>query len=137
MLFVSYPKGEHTILATKDKLYLAKLSESKRENYWRQSDYQGGKPGDDELNNKSKTAEQEDKSKEKSGGEKKKVVKKKADKQKADKKKTPFEIFGGDKAIPHQFPWVVRLIMRCQQHSNCKFNLFDSPICFIYAGRYF
>ena len=130
MLFVSYPKGEHAILATKDKLYLAKLSESKRGNHWRQSDYQGEKPGDDELKNKRKTAEQEDKSNEKSGGDKNKVVKKKADKQKADEKKTPFEFYGGKEALPHEFPWIVKLKMKCQQHRNCKFILLTCWILF-------
>ena len=129
MPHVSGAKGKHTILATNDKLYLAKLSKSKIENHWSQHDYQGEKPDDDELKNKTKTNEQDNKSMErrdeKNESNKKKAVKKKVDEKKTNKKKTPFEITGGEVALPHEFQWAVKLDMNCRQKGVvlCKFNL--------------
>ena len=90
-------------------------------------DYQGEKPEDDELKNKTKATAQDDKSKEntdeKNESNKKKTAKKRVDKKKANKKKTPFEITGGNEALPHEFPWIAYLNVECQQHSGCKFNM--------------
>ena len=126
MQYVPDAKEKHAILATNAKLYLAKLSESKRENHWRQHDYQGEKP--DKLKNKIKTTEQDDKSKgieDRKNEEKKKADNKKADKnkKKADKKKTPFEIVNGYEALPHEFPWIVQLHMQCHQHCKSYFYM--------------
>ena len=125
MSYASDAKGEHTILATKDKLYLAKLSESKMENHWRQHDYQGEKPEDDELNNTKSTEQDESKDTRdgKNESDNKNAVKKKVDKKKPNKKKTPFEITGGKEALPHEFPWIAYLNVECQQDSGCKFNM--------------
>ena len=74
MPFVSDSTGKHSLLATKDKLYLAKLSESIRENHWGQHEKKGGKPANDELKNKRMPSVQDDKSKEE-GTEKTRVIK--------------------------------------------------------------
>ena len=129
MPHISGTKGKHKILSTNDKLYLAKLSESKMENHWRQHDYQGEKP--DKLKNKIKTTEQDDKSKgiedgkneEKKKADNKKADKNKKNKKKAEKKKTPFEIVNGYEALPHEFPWIVQLHMQCHQHCKSYFYM--------------
>jgi len=109
--------GKHAILATKDKLYLANLGESSMENEWGQHDYQQGEGDDEELKNKRKPTEQDVRSKE-DGDKRKKNTKKSLKKKDKKKKKTPFEISGGDVAIPHEFPWTVRLKIICQKNSN-------------------
>jgi hypothetical protein len=77
--------------------------------------------------------DQDDKSKEKTNGKNKsntnKAVKKKVDENKANKKKTPFEITGGQEALPHEFPWIMKLNMQCQHH--CKYySYFNDSIGF-------
>ena len=64
-------------------MYLAKLSKSKAENPWVQNDYEGEKPGDDKH------------------------------RKEAEKKTIRSEIAGGQEALPNEFPWMVKLKMKC------------------------
>jgi hypothetical protein len=72
-----------------------------------ENDYEGEKPEDDKLKNKTRVAVQDDESKEE------KAEKTQSDQKKAEKKTIRLEIAGGQEALPNEFPWMVKLKMQC------------------------